>query len=29
MFDELLDVVDDADLIIGQELRAAVHLRGL
>jgi isopentenyl-diphosphate Delta-isomerase len=29
MPEELLDVVDDADLVIGQEFRAAVHLRGL
>jgi len=29
MPDELLDVVDDADRVIGKEMRAAVHLRGL
>lgn len=29
MPDELLDVVDDADLVIGQELRAVVHQHGL
>ena len=29
MSDELLDVVDDADLVTGQELRAVVHQRGL
>ncbi len=29
MSDELLDIVDDADRIIGQELRAVVHQRGL
>jgi len=29
MSDELLDVVDDADLVIGQELRTEVHRRGL
>ena len=29
MSDELLDVVDDSDLVIGQDLRAMVHKRGL
>jgi len=29
MPDELLDIVDAADQVIGQDLRAAVHLRGL
>jgi len=29
MSDELLDIVDDADLVAGQELRAVVHQRGL
>ena len=29
MSDELLDIVDDADLVTGQELRAIVHRRGL
>jgi len=29
MSDELLDIVDDTDLVIGQELRAVVHTRGL
>jgi isopentenyldiphosphate isomerase len=28
MPDELLDIVDDDDLVIGQELRAVVHQRG-
>ena len=28
MSDELLDVVDDSDLVIGQDLRAMVHKRG-
>lgn len=29
MSDELLDIVDDNDLVIGQELRTVVHQRGL
>jgi len=29
MSDELLDIVDDADLVIGQEMRSVVHQRGL
>jgi isopentenyldiphosphate isomerase len=29
MPDELLDIVDDSDLVIGQEFRAVVHQRGL
>jgi len=29
MSDELLDIVDDADQVIGQELRAVVHQHGL
>jgi isopentenyldiphosphate isomerase len=29
MSDELLDIVDDADLVTGQELRSVVHQRGL
>ena len=29
MSDEILDIVDDTDLVIGQELRAIVHQRGL
>jgi isopentenyl-diphosphate delta-isomerase type 1 len=28
MTDELLDIVDDDDLVIGQEMRTVVHLRG-
>ncbi len=29
MSDELLDIVDDDDLVTGQEMRSVVHLRGL
>jgi isopentenyldiphosphate isomerase len=29
MSDELLDIVDDADVVIGQEFRTVVHQRGL
>lgn len=29
MSDELLDIVDDNDLVTGQEMRAAIHRRGL
>jgi 16S rRNA (adenine1518-N6/adenine1519-N6)-dimethyltransferase len=29
MSGELLDIVDDTDLVIGQELRAVIHARGL